>query len=99
MNLVVFYLREVRTHVIGPENYINGFNLKNLKNRGKNPCRDQLVFWSDRCIEGEYYPLPDINAPRKSTFPAGDGGWYKARDIYYTGKSRKNNGTNCFIKI
>lgn len=84
MNLVVVYLTKVREHVIIPENYIHGFNLKALKNFGKNACRDQLVYWSDECIEGENYPDPKEDAIVSETWPAGSGAWYHARTIYYT---------------
>lgn len=85
-DLVLAYLKDVREHVIIPEIYINGFDLKSLKNCGKNSCRDYLIFWADDCVEGEYYPVPDKRAPKKDTFPAGNGGWYNGRTIWYTGK-------------
>lgn len=86
MDLVVTYLKDVKRYVIVPENYIYGFNLKSLKNLGNNSCRDQLVFWSDECIEGLYYPEPNANANKLRYFPPGiDGGWYHGRTIYFTG--------------
>lgn len=86
MNLVVVYLTKVREHIIIPENYIYGFNLKSLKNFGKNACRDQLVYWSDDCVEGFDYPDPKEDAIISENWPAGSGAWYHARTIYYTGK-------------
>lgn len=85
MNLVVAYLSKVKEHIIVPESYIYGFNLKALKNYGKNSCRDQLVYWSDECEEGEYYPKPKVGACVTDSWPAGDGAWFHARTIYYTG--------------
>lgn len=52
MDLVVVYLTNVHEHVIVPEHYIYDLNVKSLKNKGKNPCRDYLVYWSDECVEG-----------------------------------------------
>lgn len=87
MDLVVVYLTDVRKHVIVPENYIYGFDLKKLKNRGKNMSQNQLVFWSDSCIECEVYPTPNEDAPKLKTFPPGDGAWYYGRTIHYTGNT------------
>lgn len=86
MNLVVVFLTKVRKHIIIPEEYILGFNVNALKNFGNNSCRDQLVFWSDECIEGELYPEPNPDASISENWPAGSGAWYHARTIYYTGK-------------
>ncbi|XP_055315745.1 uncharacterized protein LOC129575768 [Sitodiplosis mosellana] len=84
MDLVVVYLTKVRRHIIIPEKYIYGFNLKALKNYGKNPSRDQLIYWSEECIEGEHYPDPDINATVSENWPAQAGAWFHGRTIYYT---------------
>lgn len=85
MNLVVAYLTKVREHIIVPERYIHGFNVKALKNFGNNSCRDQLIYWSDECIEGQHYPDPNPDAIIADSWPAGNGTWYHARTIYYTG--------------
>lgn len=86
MDLVVVYLSDVAKHIIVPESYIYGLDLKQLKNRGKNMSRSHLVYWSDDCIEGELYPEPNENAPKSQTFPAGNGAWYFGRTIHFTGK-------------
>lgn len=86
MDLVVVYLTKVREHVIIPEHYIFDFNIKALKNFGRNACRDQLVYWSDECIEGQHYPAPKEDATVSETWPAGTGAWYHARTIHFTGK-------------
>lgn len=85
MNLVLVFLTKVREHVIIPEHYIYGFNVKALKNFGNNASRDQLIYWSDECIEGEKYPEPNFNAEISDVFPAKSGAWYHARTIYFTG--------------
>lgn len=85
-DLVVVYLRDVREYVIVPERYIYGLNYTQLKNKGKNSCRDHLVFWSDVCIEGAFYPEIDSNAVNSTELPAGNGAWYHGRTIYYTGE-------------
>lgn len=89
MNLVVVYLSKVREHIIIPEKYIHGFNdkfLQALKNYGRNPCRDQLVYWSDECVEGVHYPEPIKNAAVSEKWPAGNGAWYHSHTIWFTGK-------------
>lgn len=85
MNYVVVFLKKVREHIIIPESYIYGFNLKALKNCGKNSCRDYLVYWSEDCIEGEYYPEPKEDAIVSENWPVSIGVWCKARTIFYTG--------------
>lgn len=87
MFFVVIYLREAKVHIIAPENYIYGLDMKQLKNRGNNMCVDRLIFWSDDCVESKFYPEPDTNAPQSTTFPAGKGAWYRGNTIYYTGKN------------
>lgn len=91
MDLVVVLLINERKKVIVPENYINGYNkeyLKHLKNKGNNPSRDHLVFWSNEIIEGEFYPDPDQNAKEMTTFPPEKNGWYRGRTLFFTGKPR-----------
>lgn len=89
MNFVLVYLREVREYVIVPETYINGYGpafLNSLKNKGNNSSRDQLIFYSDQCVEGENYPEPDQNAALSETFPPNGNAWYHGRTILFTGK-------------
>lgn len=86
MDLVVVCLTNAGKNIIIPEHYIYGLDYKQLKNNGKNACRDQLVYWSDDCIEGFYYPEIDKNAVVKMELPAGNGAWYHGRTIYFTGK-------------
>lgn len=90
MDLAVIYLRKVRKHVIIPEKYIYDFNLNALKNYGKNPSRDQLVYWSDECIEGRYYPDINPNAVISEVWPAPTGAWFYGRVLLFTGKYRLN---------
>ena len=85
MNLVVAYLTKVRRHVSVPESYIYGLDVKALKNYGNNWCRDQLIYWSDDCVEGEHYPDPKSDARISENWPARGGAWYHARTIFYTG--------------
>lgn len=85
MDLVVVYLTNVHEHVIVPEHYIYDLNVKSLKNKGKNPCRDYLVYWSDECVEGEHYPEPNSDATISMNFPAGSGAWFHGRTVYFTG--------------
>lgn len=85
MDLVVVYLTKVREHIIIPEKYIYGFNIKALKNYGRNQSRDQLIYWSNECIEGEHYPDPDENAVVSENWPAETGSWFHGRTIFYTG--------------
>lgn len=85
MNLVVVFLSEVREYIIVPENYIFGLNIKDVKNLGKNSSRDYLVYFSDDCVEGTFYPDPIQNATESSQFPAGSGSWYRGRIIHFTG--------------
>lgn len=72
MDLVIVYLTDIREYVIVPERYIYGLDVKQLKNSGKNSCRDHLVFWSDKCIEGEFYPEPIFSSDISNAFPAGN---------------------------
>lgn len=85
MNLVLVFLSKIRNYIIVPENYIYGLNIGDVKNRGKNSCRDYLIYWTDNCIEGIFYPEPCPNAIQSSTFPAGNGAWYHGRIIHFTG--------------
>lgn len=89
MNLVVAYLTKVREHIIIPERYIYGLNMKALKNFGNNSSRDQLVYWADECVEGQNYPEPHPDADISENWPAGTGAWYHARTIYFTGKHKQ----------
>lgn len=92
MDLVVVFLTDVGKHIIVPEEYVYGLDLKQLKNRGKNMSRDHLVYWSDDCIEGERYPEPNETAPKSKTFPAPAGGaWYFGRTIHFTGMCHVSN--------
>lgn len=87
MDLVVVFLTHAREYIIVPENYIYGLNYKQLKNSGKNSCRDHLIYWSNDCIEGIFYPEIDKNAVISMELPPGNGAWYHGRTIHYTGKS------------
>lgn len=91
MNLVLVFLTNVREYIIVPENYIYGLDINAVKNLGKNSCRNYLIYWSDDCVEGAYYPEPDENAAKSTQFPAERGAWFFGRIIYFTGISQ------CFI--
>lgn len=99
MDLVVVYLTDVKKHIIVPEKYIYGLDLKQLKNRGKNMCRNHLVYWSDDCIEGERYPEPDESAPKSKNFPAGGGAWYFGHTIHFTGKCHESEKIVALHKV
>lgn len=86
MDLVVVYLCDIGKHVIVPEEYIHDLNVSQLKNRGKNASRNFLVYYTDDCIECEYYPDPISDAIVMNEFPAGHGGWFHGRTIFYTSK-------------
>lgn len=86
MDLVVIFLPNVGEHIIVPETYVYNLDMKQLKNRGRNSCRDYLVYWSDDSIECEYYPEPIPNASNMDKFPAGQGGYFKGRLILFTSK-------------
>lgn len=86
MDLVVVYLNDIGKHVIVPEKYVHDLNVPQLKNRGRNTCRDFLVYYTDDCIECEYYPDPISEAIVLKEFPAGRGGWFYGRTIFFTGK-------------
>lgn len=85
MDLVVVFLTKVGKHIIVPEKYIHELDIKQLKNRGKNSCRDYLIYWSDDVIECENYPDPIPDAVVMDSFPAGCGGWFKGRLLFFTG--------------
>lgn len=84
MDLVVVFLTHVREYTIVPEKYIFGLDYKQLKNLGKNSCRDHLVYWSDDCVEDVYYPEPNLDFDVSRNFPAGKGAWFHGRTIYFT---------------
>lgn len=87
MDYVVVYLTHIKTSVVVPEHYIYDLNLKALKNRGNNACRDHLVYWSNNCIQCEFYPEPNLNAVKTKVYSTADeGAWYHARTIYFTGQ-------------
>lgn len=85
MNLVVVFLTKIGEHFIVPESYIYDLDMKQLKNRGKNSCRDYLVYWADDIIECEFYPEPNKDAVVMYSFPAGRGGWFTGRTVYFSG--------------
>lgn len=86
IELVVVFLTDVKEFIIVPENYILGLDINAVKNMGKNSCRDHLIYWSDQCVEGDFYPEPKKSAVVSKTFPANDGAWFHGRTVHYTGK-------------
>lgn len=85
MDLVVVYLIDIGKHVIFPEKYVRDLNIPSLNNRGKNASRNFLVYFTDDCTECVHYPDPVQGAQILKEFPAGHGGWFYGRTIYFTG--------------
>lgn len=97
MDLVVIFLTDIGQHVIVPEKYVYDLNVSQLKNRGKNACIDFLVYYTDDCIECQYYPDPILDAIILKEFPAGRGGWFHGRTVFFT--STKQRLVHFFIML